>query len=315
MIRAKGKIKKGKVVLTSPVNYKDGADVDLIIYINRDDGENLDKRATTFDIDVDNNIQFIKERSKTSIDDSDEKSERETKTYDDKDESIQSRLEMLVNRVELSILITFLQNEHPQLTAIVIEMLDKSRAVSFMEALPAELQGELILRISKQKKVSSDVLSHIYDVISKKLSQSGKEIGNRSGGIDSAVEILSRMNNIAGGKLLKHLEDFNKGLSEELRKKMLSFEDIEKLSCKSIAFITGEVDANKLAIALKDSPRSLQEKIISNIDDREKKKKLKDVLNKLESVRTKDIEIARNEVLEVIRNIDDASLDIIKFDK
>ncbi len=327
MIRLKGIIKKGKLVLSEPLMLDEGAEVDIIAYIERKGGESLDKKSTTIEIEKEDTGEFIEE---TMIDnkrvqkkvgnfrkidkedslffENDDITNDDDLNYDGNisyDDNIQSKIRKLLNKVELSSLISFMQGEHPQLLAIVVEMLDKEKSKTFIENLSPELQGELVYRIAKQQKVSSSVLNQIFNVINRKLSQTTKEIGNPSGGIDSAIDILNNVSRATEINVINYIDKINKELSEEIKRKLFVFEDIIILNDEYIREVITKIDINKLAIALKGVSETLKEKIFNNIDTENRKKQLSEQIKKLGPVRIKDVEKAQQDIIELIKRLEE----------
>jgi flagellar motor switch protein FliG len=329
MIRIKGTIKNGKIVLSEPISLEEGADIDIIAYVERKSGKNLDKKTNTLEIDKNTDTlshydesssyksdkKYIDEEKMNSEALKDKQQQRDITTphrmssmrHND-EEDIQSKMKKLLNSVDLSSLLSLLYGEHPQLLAIIIEMLDKEKAKLFLETSPPELQGELIYRIAKQKKVASTVMNQIYNILSRKLSQSTRELGNQSGGLDTAIDLLNNISSGTEKNVMRYIDTVNSKFGQKLKKKLFVFGDIASLDDDAIKTIIDKADFNRLILSLRGAEKELKDKFVNSIESRDKKNELISQIEKQSPVRTKDIENARHYILTLIKDLEENSL-------
>ncbi len=323
MIRIKGTVKKGKLVLSEPIILREGSEVDIIAYVERTTGENLDKKTNILDLESENvseeNGKIVSLGSRGGLINKDENHYEEDirRPSDDNDssieDSIQSKLKRMVNSIDLTTLMSFLSEEHPQLIAIVVEMMDRDRAKTFLESVNQNLQGEIIYRIAKQQKVSSAVLNQIYDVVSRKLSQTGKEIVKQSGGMDTAIDLLNILNKNSEKNAIQYIDSMDKGFGNEMKKKLFVFEDLILLNDESIKHVAENADTNKLAMSMKGVSNELKERFFSNIKNNDKLNSLQEKIKKLGPVRIKDVEKAQEEIILLTRRLEEEGKVVIKM--
>ena len=90
-------------------------------------------------------------------------------------------------------LVNFLQNEHPQVIALVLSYLEPSMASQVLGALPEDLQVEVVKRIALLERTSPEIVREIEKSLERKLSGVVSQQFSKVGGVDTAAEI---MNNI-----------------------------------------------------------------------------------------------------------------------
>ncbi len=226
MIRVKGTINKGRLMLSEPIQLKEGTEFDIIAYVERTTGESLDKKARIVEVGSDSDSgngtssvsigstgTFITcDSNNSSITGSSIKKEIA------KEEGLQYKIKQMMDLIDITTLITLVKEEHPQLSAILIGMMERDRAKVILENLDPSLQGDLIYRLAKQQKVSFDVLNAIYEELTKKFSNEGKEIGNLSGGMESAVELLSIINDSAENNVVDYISSIDKDFGDHVKK-------------------------------------------------------------------------------------------------
>ena len=92
---------------------------------------------------------------------------------------------------------------------------------------------------------------------------------------------------------------------EEVHKHLFRFEDIVRLENKTLQGLLLGIDRGKLALALKDAPRAIWEKISSNVT-RRVAESLRDEVRRLGPVKFSEVEAAREEILMTILNLESA---------
>ena len=89
-----------------------------------------------------------------------------------------------------------------------------------------------------------------------------------------------------------------------IRKKLFSFEDLNRLQPADLQRVLREVDSSNLAIAMKSASEALRERIYSSISKRAAES-LKDELQMLGPVRLKDVETAQDAIIQVVRRLEE----------
>jgi len=74
-----------------------------------------------------------------------------------------------VNRLDLEYFSCFLQQEHPQVIALVHSYMEHDKASVILQNLPYIIQGEVSLRIATMETVNPEVTREIRRILEKKL--------------------------------------------------------------------------------------------------------------------------------------------------
>ncbi len=202
-------------------------------------------------------------------------------------------------------LVNFLQNEHPQVIALVLSYLEPSMAAQVLGALPEDLQVEVIKRIALLERTSPEIVREIEKSLERKLSGVVSQQFSKVGGVDTAAEIMNNIDRQTEKTIMERLSQETPELAEEIRRRMFVFEDILKLDDRSIQLVLREVDTRDLALALKGASEEVKEKIFKNMSKRAAQL-LKDELEFMGPVRVKDVEEAQQKIINVIRRLEEA---------
>lgn len=215
-----------------------------------------------------------------------------------------------MKKSDVTQLVNFLQNEHPQTVALVLAYLDPKQAAQIIVSFPEELQAEVVKRLALLERASPEIVKQIEKNIEKRLSTFVVQDFSKVGGIDVSVELVNALDRTTGKRILDDIKKTDPDLSEEIKKKMFVFEDIVKLDDRSIQMILREVDTHDLALAIRGSAEDVKNKIISNMSKRAGAL-LEDELKFMGPVRVKDVETAQQKIVAIVRKLEDAGEIII----
>ena len=201
--------------------------------------------------------------------------------------------------------LNFIQNENPQIIALVLSYIDPKHAAQVLSALPLEEQTSVIARIANMGMTSPEYIKETERVLEKKLSS--LSIGDQSiaGGIDSLVKILNSVDRGTERHLLEALEEKDAELVDEIRKRMFVFEDIVKLDNHSVQRVLKEIDNRDLAIALKGTTAEVTKVIFDNISKR-LQEMVREDMDLMGPIRIRDVEEAQQKIVTLIRKLDDS---------
>lgn len=224
--------------------------------------------------------------------------------------SLQVRPFDFIRKAEPGQILNFIQNEHPQTIALILSYLKPNQAAEILANLPPERQSDVTRRIAVMSQTSPDVIKEVEKALENKLSKLMLESYTTVGGVDSVVEILSSVDRGTEKNIMDTLESEDYELSEEIRKRMFVFEDIQTLSNKDIQLVLRQdIDNKDLAIALKGSTNEVQDLILSNVSKR-LAVMIREDMEFMGPVRRSDVEESQQRIVNVIRRLQEAG-DII----
>jgi flagellar motor switch protein FliG len=207
-----------------------------------------------------------------------------------------------VREIDPSQVMSFLQGEHPQTIALVVAHLPASAAAQVLSHLEPDLQGEVASRIAAMNRTAPEVVEAVERSLKRKLSSLSSQEFSNVGGLEYLVRVLNQVDRSTEKSILANLDP---NLAEEVRKKMFVFEDIAKLDDRSIQRILRDVNSRDLVLAMRGCTEDVQRRILSNMSSRAAQT-LKDDLEALGPVRLKNVEEAQQNIVRVIRRLDEA---------
>lgn len=216
----------------------------------------------------------------------------------------------MARKADAQQILSLIVNEHPQTIALVLCYIQAEKAGQVLSALPEEIQSDVAKRIASMKSTSPEVVHEVEDVIDTKLSSVIKPDHAVIGGIGTLVQILNQVDISSEKNIIESLGKDDPELADKVRSNMFVFEDVIKLDNLSIQRVLRDVDSKDLAMALKGSSEEVAEAILRNMSKRAGAA-LKEDIEYLGPVRLVDVEKAQQNIVSIIKNLDEAGEIII----
>ncbi len=201
----------------------------------------------------------------------------------------------------------FIQNEHPQTIALILAHLDATQAAGLLSSLPDEIRADVVIRMANLEEISQDVISKITAILDKKLESIGNIARHSYGGLKAVAELVNRMESSMGKELLESIESTDPSLALNIRNMMFVFDDILLLGDPEIREILQRVDKKSLTLALKGTSDEIREQFFKNMSNRAVEL-LKEDMEFMGPVRVKEVEQAQQEIIAIIRQLDEEGL-------
>jgi len=209
-----------------------------------------------------------------------------------------------IKNVHPSYLLNFIQQEHPQVIALVLAHMEPNKASIILQNLHHQMQSEVSRRIATMDRVSHDITREIERVMEMKLSSSSDEDYTCAGGVESVVEILNNVDRASERQILDDLGDEDPELTEEIKKRMFGFKDIVIVDDRAIQKVIRKIDSKELAKALKTADPEVQNKIFKNMSKRAVIT-LKLDMEYMGPLHLSEVEEAQQKILSIIKYLED----------
>ncbi len=210
----------------------------------------------------------------------------------------------LLQTVETTQLVNFIQNEHPQTAALILAHLNARKAADIIANLPEELRTEIMYRLATMGKTSPELLRDIEEVIRQHISSVfGAEL-SASGGIEKVAEILNSTSRTVERAILDALRERDAELASSIKALMFTFDDLVHISDRDMQRLLTEVDQKDIALALKAASNELKEKILRNVSERAAQM-IQEELELMGPVRVRDVDEAQRRILETAQRLEE----------
>lgn len=207
--------------------------------------------------------------------------------------------------MEPQLIAGIIQNEHPQIQAIVVSYLQPERAGEVLAALPESIVIELLVRMAEMDSVDPKALQELNYSLEKQVEGVVSKQSSAMGGVKSVANIFNTLDRSTEDHLIGKMFKINSVTAERIRELMFVFEDLKKMPNKDFQLLLREVSTEKLVTALKGADPSMVEKVTKNMSSRAAEIFLDDLQSR-GPVKVIDVEMMQKEIIAIARQMADA---------
>ncbi|HTR40578.1 MAG TPA: flagellar motor switch protein FliG [Pseudomonadales bacterium] len=196
-----------------------------------------------------------------------------------------------------------LRDEKEQAITFIISHLSPEKAAQVLNMLRPEQRNVVIERLATLAPTPVEVGEKVVEVLNAKLGIKQTRALTQTGGITSVADLLNAMDKNVSRTLLTHIEEHNPDLSQAIRKKMFTFEDLLSLDPPYVQRIMREIDMRDLTVALKKVSEPLKRLLLSNIS-RRAAASVQEEMAFLGHVKMRDVEAAQFRIIDTVRKLE-----------
>lgn len=197
-----------------------------------------------------------------------------------------------------------LADEHPQAVAVVIAHLPDAQAAATLDALPAALHSDIVVRLATLKAVQPQVILDLEaDLEAKLATRVQPSRSQHLAGTDFTARLIKQSTNQKA--LLDALASVDADLAAEIAAQQFVFADLLGLGTKDMQLVLREVDPQLLAVALKGADAALKDLVFASMSKRAASQ-LQDELAERGPMKRAEAEAAQAEICALVRRLGDS---------
>ena len=198
-----------------------------------------------------------------------------------------------------------LKTEHPQVTAIILSVLDHQVAADVLNFLPDETRPEIIQRVASLETVQPSAMQELESIMKLQFSTNTSSKSSSFGGIKAAAQIMNSTKTALEASIMKGLEDIDPELMMRIQDNMFTFENLNAVDNKGIQVLMRAVDNNQLMIAMKGASEEVKARFFDNMSERARGM-FKDEMDAKGLMRLSDVEEAQKQIMRSARKLSDS---------
>lgn len=206
-----------------------------------------------------------------------------------------------------------LDSEHPQTIALVLAHLDPKRASMVLDNLSEEHKVVSVQRLAEMRQFSPEMAQKVAHILHRRLESVGDTARRSYSGFKAVADLLNRLNVEEAKRILETIEEDQPELALSIRNLMFTFEDLVTVPATSIREIVSGVDKRQLALALRGANEELRAQIFKAMSSRAVEM-LKEDMEVLGPVRTREVAHAQQEILNLARRLEADGKIILKLE-
>ncbi|HWQ91197.1 MAG TPA: flagellar motor switch protein FliG [Clostridia bacterium] len=196
-----------------------------------------------------------------------------------------------------------IRDEQPQTIAFVISHLAPDKAAQLLSLLPPEQRDAIVERLATLAPTPVEVAERVVEVLHANLGAKQTRALSQTGGVTTAADVLNAVDKNLSRALLGSIEQRNPELSQAIRKKMFTFEDLLLLDPHAVQRIMREIDMRDLTIALKRASEPLRKLLLASLS-RRAAEAVQEEMAFLGQVKLREVEAAQFRIIDAVRKLE-----------
>jgi flagellar motor switch protein FliG len=210
---------------------------------------------------------------------------------------------------------SFIQNEHPQVAALIFSQLQVEKSAEILGYLDKEMQADIVYRLASMDKISSKVIEEIEEVIKEHMGGMDT-LGDRvKSGTNIVAQILNGSDITVERHVLDSIRDRDEQMASDIKEQMFLFEDIIHFNDRTVQLIINEMEKADMVMGLKGVEEELANKFLKNMSNRAADM-LREDMDALGPVALKDVKEAQQRIIKKIKELEeDGQISTRKMDE
>ncbi|MHA6721753.1 flagellar motor switch protein FliG [Sphingomonas sp. RS2018] len=157
-----------------------------------------------------------------------------------------------------------IEDEHPQVAAIIIANLDAAIAAQVLEILPEAMQPDILHRIAKLGPITPEAVETLKTMLSARVGQgtSSGGTGVQLGGTKEAAKIMQSARKATEARVMPKLHKIDKDVARAIEEAMFVFDNLLELDDKNLGVLIRNVDSDALVRALKGVDEAVRNRFL-----------------------------------------------------
>lgn len=198
-----------------------------------------------------------------------------------------------------------IHQEHPQVIAIILSLLESEVAAEVLVYLPLDLRAETIQRVASLDSVQPSAMAELEAIMKMQFSKNSSAKSSSFGGVKAAAEIMNMSKTDVESSVMTELETIDPDLMQKIQDSMFTFENLVSVDNKGIQTIMRNVEPDLLMKALKAASEEVNARFLDNMSERARGM-FKDEMETLPPMRMSDVEEAQKLIMRKARKLADA---------
>ncbi|MDR2444586.1 MAG: flagellar motor switch protein FliG [Spirochaetaceae bacterium] len=193
-----------------------------------------------------------------------------------------------------------LRDELPATGAVILSRISPNLAAKTLTCAEPEWRLEAVRRIGRLGKISPEALEKTAAALREKAHSISGVVTSDVDGMGALAAILKHSAVSFGDRILNELSDEDPDLSNRLKERLYTLDDVIKAENKPIQKKLREMDVHDIAILIKGRNEAFTEKILSNISTR-RRAEVQDELSFMGLIPKKDADAAIKNFMDWFR--------------
>ena len=139
-----------------------------------------------------------------------------------------------------------IKTEHPQVTAIILSVLEAEVAADVLAYLPNDTRPEVIQRVASLDTIQPSAMEELESIMKKQFSNNASSSSSSFGGVKAAAKIMNFTKVELEGPILQGVGQIDEELALRIQDNMFSFENLAAVDNRGIQALMRAVEPDML---------------------------------------------------------------------
>ena len=195
-----------------------------------------------------------------------------------------------------------IRGEHPQVTAIILSVLESEVAADVLAFLPEEVRPEVVQRVASLDTVQPSAMEELETIMKAQFSNNASSSSSSFGGVKAAAKIMNFTKVELESTIMQGVGQIDEELALRIQDNMFSFDNLAGVDNRGIQALMRAVEPDMLMVALKGATDDVKNKFLDNMSSRARGMFVDDMESK-GPLRMTEVEDAQKKVMRKARTL------------
>ncbi len=161
-----------------------------------------------------------------------------------------------------------LEEEHPQIAAVLLAHLEAEIAGKVLEMLPEAIQPQVLRRLAKLGPVTPEAIATLTAVLERHSTKPRRAAGLQMGGTREAAKIMSSVRKITEQKVMPKLAKLDREVAKAIEEAMFVFDNLLELDDKNMGTLLRNIESDVLVRSLKGVDEAARTRFLACMSSR-----------------------------------------------
>lgn len=161
-----------------------------------------------------------------------------------------------------------LEEEHPQIAAVLLAHLEADIAGKVLEMLPEAIQPQVLRRLAKLGPVTPEAIATLTAVLERHSTKPRRVAGVQMGGTREAAKIMSSVRKITEQKVMPKLAKLDREVAKAIEEAMFVFDNLLELDDKNMGTLLRNIESDVLVRSLKGVDEAARTRFLACMSSR-----------------------------------------------
>ena len=205
--------------------------------------------------------------------------------------------------MDASSIAEIISDEHPQISAIILSVLEADIAAQVLGYLPEEKRVEIVHRVATMDAIQPAAMKELEGIMAQQFANTSAQSAT-VGGIEAAATILNFAKAEVVGNVMDTLTLNNEIVATQIQDKMLTFDNLADVDNKGIQKLLSAAGSDVLMAAIRGADDATKDNFLNNMSERARLLFLDDMDAK-GPIRIAEVEAAQKNILRIARQLAD----------